>query len=75
MQFGSNNGDKIILLIKSQLEDLVQNMVLEVTKPQQNEILDLKTVIARPQRPIYTEHEPEFELRKKSGNFPRDLLV
>ena len=31
MQFGSNNDDEIVLLIQSQLEDLVRNMVLEVT--------------------------------------------
>ena len=47
IQFRSYNGDKILLLTKTQLEELLHNMVLEATKPQQSEIMELKTEIAQ----------------------------
>ena len=43
----SNNGDKILQLAKNQREDLVQKLVLEATKPLQNEIIDLKTEVTQ----------------------------
>ena len=40
-------GEKILPLTKSEVEDLVQNMVLEAIKPLQNKIIDIKTEIAQ----------------------------
>ena len=40
IQFGSNNDDKILQFTKTQLEELLHNMALEATKPQQSKIME-----------------------------------